>query len=63
MSLMPRTIVLIPGYMLNEMLWHEFETYLPANCIVHHASVTGGLTLHDIAQHMSTCPAVVTNAI
>ncbi|ATX03250.1 MULTISPECIES: alpha/beta fold hydrolase [Citrobacter] len=55
MSLMPRTIVLIPGYMLNEMLWHEFETYLPANCIVHHASVTGGLTLHDIAQHMSTC--------
>lgn len=55
MSLTPRTIVLIPGYMLNEMLWREFETYLPANCIVHHASVTGGRTLHDIAQHMSTC--------
>ncbi|EBU9230703.1 alpha/beta hydrolase [Salmonella enterica subsp. enterica serovar Ndolo] len=55
MSLTPRTIVLIPGYMLNEMLWREFETYLPANCIVHHASVTGGRNLHDIAQHMSTC--------
>lgn len=41
--------------MLNGMLWREFETYLPANCIVHHASVTGGRTLHDIAQHMSTC--------
>ncbi|PLM04491.1 alpha/beta hydrolase, partial [Klebsiella pneumoniae] len=34
MSLKPRRIVLIPGFMLNGMLWHEFETYLPSNCIV-----------------------------
>ncbi|MEI7000059.1 alpha/beta hydrolase, partial [Klebsiella pneumoniae] len=44
MSLKPRRIVLIPGFMLNEMLWHEFETYLPSNCIVHHAAVTEGRT-------------------
>jgi hypothetical protein len=40
--------------MLNEMLWHEFETYLPSNCIVHHASITEGRTIHDVAQHMIT---------
>ena len=54
MSLKPRKIVLIPGFMLNEMLWHEFETYLPSNCIVHHASVTEGRTIHDVVQHLIT---------
>ena len=54
MSVKSRTIVLIPGFMLNEMLWHEFETYLASNCRVHHASVTEGSTIHDIALHMIT---------
>ena len=54
MSLKPRKIVLIPGFMLNEMLWHEFERYLPSNCIVHHASVTEGRTIHDVVQHLIT---------
>ena len=54
MSLKPRRIVLIPGFMLNEMLWHEFETYLPSNCIVHHAAVTEGRTIHDVVQHLIT---------
>ncbi|MGG6631802.1 UNVERIFIED_CONTAM: alpha/beta hydrolase [Enterobacter cloacae] len=54
MSLKPRKIVLIPGFMLNEMLWHEFETYLPSNCIVHHAAVTEGRTIHDVVQHLIT---------
>ncbi|WP_100157617.1 alpha/beta fold hydrolase [Klebsiella pneumoniae] len=54
MSLKPRRIVLIPGFMLNEMLWHEFETYLPSNCIVHHAGVTEGRTIHDVVQHLIT---------
>ena len=40
--------------MLNEMLWHEFETYLPSNCIVHHAAVTEGRTIHDVVQHLIT---------
>ncbi len=54
MSLKPRTIVLIPGFMLNEMLWHKFETYLPSNCIVHHASVTEGQSIRDVARHLIT---------
>lgn len=54
MNLKPRKIVLIPGYMLDEMLWHEFETYLPSNVIVYHAALAGGRTISDIAQHMST---------
>ncbi|EMO7789779.1 alpha/beta fold hydrolase [Citrobacter freundii] len=54
MSLKPRTIVLIPGFMLNEMLWHEFETYLPSNCIVHHAPVTEGQTIRDVARYLIT---------
>lgn len=54
MSLKPRRIVLIHGFMLNEMLWHEFETYLPSNCIVHHATVTEGRTIHDVVQHLIT---------
>lgn len=37
--------------MLNEILWHEFETYLPSNCIVHHAPVTEGQTNRDVARY------------
>lgn len=54
MSLKPRRIVFNSGFMLNEMLWHEFETYLPSNCIVHHAAVTEGRTIHDVVQHLIT---------
>ncbi|HBZ3541692.1 TPA: alpha/beta hydrolase, partial [Klebsiella pneumoniae] len=31
-----------------------FETYLPSNCIVHHAAVTEGRTIHDVVQHLIT---------
>jgi hypothetical protein len=38
MSLKPRKIVLIPGFMLDEMLWHEFERYLPGKTAVRGSS-------------------------
>lgn len=54
MNIKPRTIVLVPGYMLDENLWSRFETYLPPHFKVHYASLNGGQTIRDIARHMST---------
>lgn len=48
------TIVFIPGFMLNEILRREFETYLPPDCNIDHASVTGGRIIHDVEQHLIT---------
>lgn len=54
MSVKQQAIVLIPGYMLNEMLWREFETFLPPDCTVHHAAIAGGRTIPAIARHLIT---------
>lgn len=49
----PRHIVLIPGYMLDNTLWDEFEKYLPAHWSVYHASLASGKTVREIAKHIA----------
>lgn len=52
MNIKPRAIVLIPGYMLDETLWCEFEKYLPPEIVIYHAPIAGGKTIRDITQHI-----------
>lgn len=47
----PRSVVLIPGYMLDETLWDEFVKHLPDAWSVFHASLVGGRTIREIARH------------
>lgn len=52
MNIKPRAIVLIPGYMLDETLWCEFEKYLPPEIVIYHTPIAGGKTIRDITQHI-----------
>lgn len=47
------SVVLIPGFMLDETLWDEFRGYLPENWVVIHAVLTGGSNIRDIAKHIA----------
>ncbi|MBP2198848.1 alpha/beta fold hydrolase [Pantoea cypripedii] len=49
MKTYPCSIVLIPGYMLDETLWDEFRKHLPQEWSVFDASLTGGKTIREIA--------------
>ena len=44
MNTPPRSVVLIPGFMLNETLWDEFGRHLPEDWEICHASLAGGQT-------------------
>lgn len=46
----PKTIVLIPGFMLNESLWDEFINELPKDWNIIRANLSGGDTIPKIAQ-------------
>lgn len=49
MKTYPYSIVLIPGYMLDETLWDEFRKHLPQEWSVFDASLAGGKTIREIA--------------
>ncbi|GKX51538.1 alpha/beta fold hydrolase [Budvicia aquatica] len=53
MIYVPRSILLIPGYMLDEKLWDEFEIYLPKEWSVLHGPLEGGKTIREIARHLA----------
>lgn len=48
-----KTLVLIPGYMLDETLWRRFECFLPPQWDVLHAPVLGGDTIKTIAHSLA----------
>ena len=51
----PKTtsLVLIPGFMLDEKLWDDFCPRLPNDWKVSRAILTGGNTIKEIAQHIA----------
>ncbi|MGM8227633.1 alpha/beta fold hydrolase [Cellvibrio sp. ARAG 10.3] len=51
----PKTIslVLIPGFMLDETLWDDFCPLLPDHWKVSRAKLTGGNVIKEIAQHIA----------
>ncbi|GAA3945657.1 alpha/beta hydrolase [Allohahella marinimesophila] len=48
------SVVLIPGFMLDETLWDEFSQHLPENWRLVHAPLTGGTTIPEIARQIAT---------
>ena len=49
----PCSVVLIPGFMLDETLWDEFKRYLPGDWTVFDAVVSGDGTIKAIARHIA----------
>jgi pimeloyl-ACP methyl ester carboxylesterase len=49
----PASLVLIPGFMLDETLWDDFCPLLPDHWKVSRATLTGGDTIKEIAQHIA----------
>ncbi len=51
----PRTtsLVLIPGFMLDETLWDEFCPLLPGSWEISRAALTSGNTIKEIAQNIA----------
>jgi pimeloyl-ACP methyl ester carboxylesterase len=49
----PRSIVLIPGYMLDETLWDKFRENLTEEWSVFNASLSGGKTIREIAHALA----------
>lgn len=45
------SMVLIPGFMLDNTLWGAFEHQLPAEWPTYYAPLTGGTTVPEIARH------------
>lgn len=49
------SLVLLPGFMLDETLWDEFSAHLPAGWAVSRAALAGGNRIRDIARHIAEC--------
>lgn len=47
------SLVLIPGFMLDETLWDDFCPLLPDHWKVSRAKLIGGDTIKEIAQHIA----------
>ena len=47
------SLVLIPGFMLDEALWDDFCPLLPNSWKISRATLTGGNTIKEIAQHIA----------
>lgn len=43
------SVLLIPGFMLDETLWHDFITHLPDHWVIHYGQITTGKTIAQIA--------------
>lgn len=49
----PVSLVLIPGFMLDETLWDDVSTHLPADWRMSYAALAGGNRIKDIARHIA----------
>lgn len=49
----PKSVVLIPGFMLNDSLWNEFADELPRDWNIIKASLLDGDTIPEIAQNIA----------
>ena len=49
----PTSLVLIPGFMLDETLWDDFCPLLPDNWKVSRTTLAGGNTIKEIAQRIA----------
>ena len=49
----PISLVLIPGFMLDETLWDGFCPLLPNHWKVSRTTLAGGNTIKEIAQHIA----------
>ena len=49
----PASLVLIPGFMLDETLWNDFCPLLPNHWKVLRTTLAGGNTIKEIAQHIA----------
>lgn len=62
MNVPTKTIVLLPGFMLDGALWDDFVPYLPDDWNVRRIALPRGRTVHEVAQGVSAQlagPAVV----
>ena len=53
MNRLSPSVALIPGFMLDETLWNEFQEYLPKDWSVNAASLGDGPTIPDMARHIA----------
>ncbi|HEY8569768.1 alpha/beta hydrolase [Microbulbifer sp.] len=53
MNSRPCSVVLIPGFMLDETLWDEFSSELPEDWAVYTGALTGAQSIAGIARHIA----------